>query len=280
MLRGREAALTALAMTAFAANSVLTRAALAPGLIDAASFGSIRAGSAAVALCGLLALRGTRPALSRDAVFPAAMLVAYLAFFSFAYLSLSTATGALILFGLVQVTMFGMGFVRGEIVSARGYAGLGLAVCGLVYLLFPGLESPDPLGAGLMALAGIAWGFYSLAGRGISDPLGATATNFLFALPPMLLISAVTFAGANATGSGIVLAIASGALASGCGYAIWYAALPSLSAGQAATVQLSAPVIAAIGGVLFLMEPLTLRLSIASLLILGGILLALRDKAN
>jgi drug/metabolite transporter (DMT)-like permease len=207
------------------------------------------------------------------------MLWAYVACFSFAYLTLSAGTGALILFGAVQVTMFSVGLRAGERFTATAWVGLALAVGGLVYLVSPGVAAPTPQGAGLMAAAGIAWGIYSLRGRGAGDPAAATAGNFLRAAPLALALS-VVFAGSfQASTEGVVLAIASGALTSGLGYVVWYAALPGLTALRAATVQLSVPPLAAAGGVLLLAEAVSMRLVLASAAILGGIALVLFSRS-
>jgi len=279
MISVRTAVLTAIAMVAFAANSVLTRGALGPDLIDPASFGTVRVLAAAIMVGVLLMIQGKAPMPGRQNVFPALMLFAYVACFSFAYVSLATGTGALILFGLVQLTMFSVAILRGERFALLSWLGLAMAFGGLVYLLFPGVEAPEPLGAILMAIAGIAWGFYTLAGKNFSDPLAATGANFLLTVPLVLVVSLIFLADAQITWTGALLAIASGALASGCGYAIWYAALPGLTSGQAATAQLSAPIIAALGGVLFVGEPLGVRLVIASLLVLGGVFIVLRQRS-
>ncbi|MEO1460373.1 MAG: DMT family transporter, partial [Pseudomonadota bacterium] len=262
----RTALLTVVAMIAFAANSLLTRAALGEGAIDAAGFTALRAVSGAVTLVLILRLRA-RPAdtpppspLSAGDWVMAAALFVYMAFFSFAYLSLSTGTGALVLFGAVQITMFAAALRAGERFAMAGWAGLALALAGLVYLVSPGLTAPDPLGAALMAVAGLAWGVYSLRGRGVADPLAASAGNFLRIVPFCLALCLPFFAGLSADPAGLALAVASGAVASGLGYVIWYAALPGLTAGRAATVQLSVPVIAAFAGVVLLDEAVTLRL--------------------
>ncbi|MBE2243917.1 MAG: DMT family transporter [Burkholderiaceae bacterium] len=274
------AALTAVAMVAFAANSLLCRIALAHATIDAASFGSIRLLAGALALGAILRLRRGAPARGAADGWAAAMLFAYVALFSFAYLTLSAGTGALILFGAVQLTMFGAGLAGGERFRAVAWCGLALAVGGLVVLLSPGLAAPPPAGAAMMAAAGVAWGVYSLRGRGVADPLAATAANFARATPLALLLSLVLAFDARVDASGAALAVASGALTSGLGYVIWYAALPSLSAMRAATVQLSVPPIAAFGGVLFLSETITLRLVAASLAILGGVALVLASRSR
>jgi drug/metabolite transporter (DMT)-like permease len=199
-------------------------------------------------------------------------------FFSFAYLTLSAATGALLLFGAVQLTMVAVALRNGEQLSAVSWLGLVLAFGGMTYLVAPGVTAPDPSGALLMVIAGIGWGSYSLIGRSAADPLRETANNFVYSAPLTVAASLVFWAGAEATAEGILLAAVSGALASGVGYALWYAALPNLTASRAATVQLSVPVIAAVGGILFLSEAISIRLGIATLLTIGGIWLVLKQR--
>lgn len=283
----RIAVLTIVAMLAFAANSLLCRLALGAGTIDAASFASLRMMSGALMLALILRARGVWVTAGGSAALlgaakPALMLFLYMACFSFAYLSLGAGTGALILFGAVQLTMFAVALLGGERFSLLSWAGLALAFAGLVYLVLPGLHAPDPLGALLMAVAGLAWGFYSLLGRRAADPLFATARNFLVAVPLVLAVSALTFLVApgttHAAPTGILLALASGALASGCGYVVWYALLPHLSAMRAATMQLSVPAIAALGGVLLIGEALTLRLVLAAIATLGGVAIVLVQR--
>ena len=276
----RTILLTAAAMLAFAANSLLCRLALQRASIDPASFSSIRLVSGALTLALIVRLGPQRASQARADWLAAAMLFAYVAFFSFAYLSLSAGTGALVLFGAVQLTMFGVGLRSGERFGPIACIGLLLAVAGLFYLVSPGVAAPPLLGAALMAIAGVAWGVYSLRGRGIADPLAATASNFARAAPLALLLSLLLAARAQADAGGIALAIASGALTSGIGYVIWYAALPGLTAMRAATVQLSVPPIAAFGGVLFLSEAITPRLAVASGAILGGIALVLASRSR
>ncbi len=283
--RAAIAAATLLAMLAFAANSLLCRRALGAGHIDAASFASLRmlSGAGALILLSLLKNRALpdRRAFARLAP-NAAMLFVYMAGFSFAYLSLGAGTGALILFGAVQLSMFVVALRSGEHFSRLAWAGWLLAISGLLYLLAPGLAAPDPVGAALMAIAGIAWGVYSILGRKEREPLSATAVNFTLGIPLVLLVSVISYLLAperlHADLTGIALAIASGALASGCGYVIWYAVLPHQPAARAAAVQLSVPAIAALGGILFIGEALSLRLVLASLLILGGIGIVLTQR--
>ena len=264
-------ALTCAALVGFAANSLLCRAALGAGIIDAASFTAIRIASGAAVLW-LLARGGARGAGSWAS---GVALFAYAAAFSFAYLRLSTATGALILFAAVQVSMIGIGVAKGERPRALEWVGLAIAAAGLVVLVLPGLAAPDPLGAGLMAAAGVAWGVYSLFGRGAAKPLAATADNFARALPLALVL---LVAARHVSLEGALLAVASGAIASGVGYSLWYAALPQLAPARAAIVQLSVPVIAAAGGALVLGEVVTARFAGATAAILGGILVALLAK--
>src|SRR5690606_10552116 len=267
-------------MIAFAANSLLCRVALEQPRIDPASFGSIRLASGALVLAVIVRLRADRDRPAPPDWLAAAMLFAYVALFSFAYLSLPAGTGALILFGAVQLTMLGAGLRAGERFAPAAWAGLAAAIAGLVYLVSPGVSAPAPLGATSMALAGAAWGVYSLRGRGIADPLAATASNFARAVPLALALSVLTAGAVHADGPGVVLAVASGALSSGIGYVIWYAALRGLTAMRAATVQLSVPPIAAIGGALMLAEPLTPRLMLASAAIIGGIAVVLATRAR
>lgn len=270
----RTSLLTALAMLAFAGNSVLCRMALGQELIDAASFTTVRILAGAVTLMLILLARG-RPAFTAPNWPGILALFGYMVFFSFAYLSLTTATGALLLFGTVQLTMLATAFRNGERFSVPAWAGLVAAFSGLVYLLAPGITAPDPLGALLMVVAGVAWGAYSLLGQRTDGALSATSSNFFYCVPIALVLSVLFASGMDVSVRGAMLAVASGALASGVGYAIWYAALSGLTAGSAATVQLSVPVIAAIGGVVLLSEPLSFRLVVASALTIGGIWLVL-----
>ena len=266
-------------MLAFAANSLLSRLALQHASIDPASFGTLRLGSGALVLAAIVRLRASPHRAARPDWLAAAMLFAYVACFSFAYLTLSAGTGALILFGMVQLTMFGVGLRAGERFSAAAWAGLALALAGLLALVAPGVAAPAPGGAALMAAAGVAWGIYSLRGRAAVDPVAATAGNFLRAAPLALALSLVFARDFHVSAEGVALAVASGALSSGLGYVIWYAALPGLTALRAATVQLSVPPLAAIGGVLLLSEALSLRLMLASAAILGGVALVLLSRS-
>ena len=276
----RIGTLTVLAMLAFAANSLLCRLALQQQAIDAASFGSVRLASGALVLAAIVRLRARPAHRARPDWIAAAMLWAYVVCFSFAYLWLAAGTGALVLFGAVQLTMFGVGLHAGERFSPLAWSGFALAVAGLLVLLWPGLAAPAPAGAALMALAGVAWGVYSLRGRSAGEPVAATAGNFARATPLALAVSLIFATQAQASAQGLLLAGASGALTSGVGYVLWYAALPHLGALRAATVQLSAPPLAALGGVLLLGEAATLRLVVASAAILGGIGLVLLARTR
>lgn len=268
--------LTSLAMLAFAGNSLLCRFALADQSIDAASFTTIRLVAGALVLLGVSALRQSGSAPWRGDWLSGAMLFLYAICFSLAYDFLTASTGALVLFSAVQFTMLLMGVREGERPGVRFWDGFALALGGLIYLLSPGLSAPPPMGAALMAIAGIAWGIYSLRGRGAGNPLALTRDNFVLAVPLALVASAILWSRMHASTSGIALAAISGALTSGLGYVIWYAALRSLGATRAAIVQLSVPAITALGAVLLLAEPLSLRLLVSSAAILGGIALALR----
>ena len=272
MSRPRLVCLTALALFAFAGNSLLCRMALAHTAIDAASFTAIRLGSGALVLWLIIAVRRERIVGAGN--WPSALaLFAYAAGFSFAYVRLSTATGALLLFGAVQGTMLGAGWARGERLQRRQAAGLALAAGGLFALLLPGLTAP-PLPAALLMLgAGGAWGIYSLRAKGTLNPTLTTAGNFLRTIPFAAALSIATLPDVALDGAGALAALASGGLTSALGYAIWYTALRGLTATNAATVQLSVPVIAALAGAAFLGESVTLRLLLASTAILGGIAL-------
>ena len=284
-MSGRTASLTVLAMLAFSANSILCRMALGAGDIDPASFSSIRLMSGAAMLGFIVLARHytTNPTPSPARVPPrwtALALFVYAALFSFAYITLSTGTGALILFGAVQLTMFIAAILKKESFSHLAKLGLAIAVAGLVYLISPGITAPDPISAILMAIAGVAWGMYSLWGREVSDPLMVTAKSFALAVPLAITLSLLNFNDIALSHRGIWLAMLSGSITSGCGYVVWYAALRGLSASSAATVQLSVPVLAAIGGIILLSEPLTWRLTIASTATLGGVALVLAQKSN
>lgn len=273
----RIVVLTLLSMIAFAANSLLCRLALHGTSVDAATFTSIRILSGTLALSLIVRLRGGKVRILGD--WPAALaLFAYAAGFSYAYVSLPASTGALLLFGAVQITMIGYGIRSGERLGIRQWIGLVAALTGLVGLLFPGLSAPSPGGAAAMLAAGVAWGIYSLRGKGTADPTAATASNFLRAVPFAFLWSALTYGHSSFDISGLAYGAISGALTSGVGYALWYAALPALRVTTAATVQLSVPVIATLGAMIILGEPLTPRIMLASLAILGGVAIVIAGR--
>jgi drug/metabolite transporter (DMT)-like permease len=271
--------LTALALTAFAANSILCRLALAEGEIDPYRFTAIRLVSGAIALVVLLSLGDSRRDVAKAGdPLSGGLLFVYAAAFSFAYVGLQAGTGALILFGTVQATMILSAVFKGERPAPLVWAGLAVALAGLAYLVLPGLQAPPPDRAMLMTLAGVAWGAYSLRGRGVSNPVKATRTNFVYAAIaslPLLLLGSLA-----ASPRGVLLAVFSGAATSGIGYVIWYAALPALGATRAAVVQLAVPILAAFGGVILLAEEPTLRLAVASVLTVAGIGLAVWARAR
>jgi drug/metabolite transporter (DMT)-like permease len=263
---------TSLALIAFAFNSILCRLALRNEAIDPASFTSIRLISGAVTLITLsYFFTKTGDKFKRGNWLSAFFLFAYAICFSVAYVSLTAGTGALILFGSVQMTMIAAALFKGERPKVLEWIGLAIALGGLVYLVFPGLTSPPLFYSSLMAGAGVAWGFYTLRGRGSGDPLGDTTGNFVRAAPMAILLSIPLFARIHLSNQGILLAVLSGAIASGIGYTIWYAALKHHTATRAAILQLAVPVIAALGGVSFLSEQFTARLLISGIFILGGI---------
>lgn len=268
---------TGLALIAFAANSIFCRLALGRGQIDPVNFTLIRLGSGALTLFLILAAT-RRPLALRGSWAGPALLLAYAAGFSFAYVSLSAGTGALLLFASVQTTMLVLALRAGERFRALEGVGLFAALAGLVYLVLPGLSAPSPVGCTLMVIAGMAWGGYSIRGRGSADALGDTARNFMLATPLIALASAATVRTAHVTAPGVMLAIASGALTSGIGYVVWFAALRGLSAIRAAMVQLAVPALAAAGGVVFLSERVTLRIVLAGVLILGGVAMAIAGR--
>lgn len=279
---GRSAATlvaaTVLVMLAFAANSVIARVALRTTDIDAATFTAVRLGSGAVVLWLVARLRRVAVTGSWGS---AAALFVYAAAFSLAYLSLGTGTGALLLFGAVQVTMIGVGLARGERFGRVQVLGLAVALAGLVVLVAPGVSAPSPGPAALMLSAGVAWGVYSLRGRRSGEPVGASAGNFVRAVvPTLVLLALVPVTGHDLVpdAAGVGWALLSGAVTSGLGYVAWYAVLPSLRAVTASTVQLSVPVLAAVGGVLLLSEQVTVRLVVASVATLGGVAVVLRGR--
>ena len=276
--RVRTAGLTVAALLGFAANSLLCRMALGPRLVDAATFTSIRILSGALMLLLLVRVAGTTregaPVMGAGSWTSAAALFGYAAAFSFAYLRIGAGMGALLLFGAVQATMLAWALREGERLRWNEAAGLLAALAGLVALVRPGMSAPDAAGALLMIGAGVAWGVYSLRGRGAARPLAMTASNFARAVPMALALSLAGLGFAHLSLRGSLLAVASGALSSGVGYSLWYAALRGLTATQASVVQLSVPVLAAAGGVAVLGEALTPRLLASGMAILGGVALA------
>ena len=277
-LRGpRLAVAVALALLAFAGNSLLARLALRDGGMDPASFTALRLASGALVLW-LLAIGFRKGANGRGNWASALALFAYAAFFSLAYVQLEAGAGALLLFGAVQVTMIGRGLWRGERLAMWQWLGLVLAVGGLAGLLLPGLTAPPPGPSVLMVVAGIAWGVYSLRGQGGGDAIRVTAGNFLRCLPFAAVFWLLMLDASRVDTAGVGYALASGALASGVGYAIWYTALPALRASTAATLQLCVPLLVALAGVAWLGEPATLRLALAALAIVGGVALVVRFR--
>jgi len=278
-MKTRVFTLTLLAMIAFASNSLLCRAALKHTSIDAATFTLVRIFSGAAVLWVIIKMRKGASQESGN-WWSALALFIYAAAFSFAYVDLAAGTGALLLFGAVQATMILWGFRKGERLDPIQIAGLVVAVAGLVLLVLPGLSAPPLIGSILMLSAGVAWGVYSLRGKTAGDAIAATSGNFLRAAPFAALVSIVMIRQARLDSSGVVYAFISGAITSGLGYVIWYAALSGLKAASAATVQLSVPVLAATGGILLLGEPITLRYVIASIAVLGGIFLVVIEKRS
>ena len=276
--------LTAFAMLAFAANSIFCRLALIEydgvASIDAASFTTIRLISGASVLAILMIMRSREFNVKNINPVSVIMLYTYAICFSLSYVDIATGTGALILFGTVQLTMILFGLFRGERPNKSAWTGILFAFVGLVYLLLPGVSAPPLISALLMMTAGVAWGIYSLRGKAISNPFVTTSWNFIGTVPLILITYLILYDTTFITQKGVVFAILSGALASGIGYSIWYSALPHLTSTRAATVQLTVPVIAAIGGVLFVSESFSLRLLVASVAILGGVYLTIRPSKS
>jgi len=274
-------AATTLAMIAFAANSVLCRLALDQHKIDAASFSSIRLLSGAAVLVLITAfLRPGEKLSSGGGWLSALLLLSYAISFSFAYLKLGTGTGALILFGAVQITMLSAAIIAGERPAFFEWTGFILGIGGLAYLVLPGLYAPSIAGSMLMIVSGISWGIYSLRGAKTNSPLVETRGNFLRTAPFAICLALIAFPFSMVSKEGVLYAVMSGAIASGLGYVVWYFALGRLLSSQAAIVQLSVPVIAAVGGVLFLSEQVTMRLVIAAIMTLGGISLPILGRAR
>ena len=275
--------LTVLALVAFASNSILTRLALGAGAMDAATFTTVRLLAGA---CGLAAIVRAQAGPSpvgrgggRGLIGPVA-LFAYAAPFTFAYVRIGAATGALLLFGAVQITMIGWGIAMGERPRVRSWLGIAAAAGGLAWLVLPSLRRPDPVGSALMVVAGGAWGVYSLAGKKATNALAANARSFVWAVPLALLLNLAAASSVAVSARGVLLAAISGGVTSGLGYAIWYRALRGLTATQAGIVQLSVPVIAAAGAVVFLHESVNPRLAISGAAVIGGLALVLSDRAR
>ncbi len=271
--------MTALALIAFASNSVLCRMALLDGSIDPASFTAIRVISGAVTLVILMALRGGRPMQTWPNWAAGASLFVYMVFFSFAYIALGAGTGALVLFGFVQLTMISAAIALRDPFPPMAWLGFVVSIIGVVFLVRPGSEAPDLFSSFQMALAGMAWGTYSLIGKRSKNPLHDTASNFIFCIPPVVFLVIIFWPEQNLNPAGLALAVTSGALASGCGYAVWYWCLPLLKTIQAAVLQFCVPVIAAAGGLVVLGEEFTQRLGISSVIVLGGIAIVMRSRS-
>jgi drug/metabolite transporter (DMT)-like permease len=265
---------TVIALLAFAGNSILCRYALKGDVIDASSFTAVRLISGALFLVLLIMLKHRgRFNLKEGSWSSAFYLFLYMVTFSFTYITLDTGVGALILFGAVQVTMIFMNVLKGKMLRPIEWIGLLVAFSGLSLLLLPSASTPPLVGFLLMGISGCAWGFYTLAGKQVKNPLMNTANNFIRTLPFVALLIIFTLEASNISNEGLLLAIVSGALTSGLGYAIWYAALKGLNVTQAAILQLTVPIIATFGGVVFTHETITMQLVISSLLVLGGILI-------
>ncbi|MFI5234766.1 MAG: DMT family transporter [Gemmatimonadales bacterium] len=271
---------TAVALVAFAGNSLLCRLALRSHSIDAASFSAVRLAAGAGMLALLLHWRQASAPRQTGSWISGGYLLLYAVPFSFAYVSLSAGTGALLLFGAVQLTMVLVAIRRGQRPGTVQCIGLLVAFGGLAYLCLPGITAPSPVGAALMLVAGIGWGLYSLRGHGSADALGQTAGNFARTIPLVLVVWLVASPSVHLEPGGILWALLSGAVTSGLGYAIWYKALPHLSSVTAAAVQLAVPLLAGVGGILLLDEEFTLRLAMASVLILGGIGVTIIGRAR
>lgn len=270
---------TSLALIAFAANSVLCRLALGNGSIDAASFTVIRLLSGAVVLCVILSFqRNNQDALSKGSWMASFTLFLYAITFSYAYLSVDTGTGALILFGSVQITMIILSIIGGTRLHITEWFGVVIAITGFIYFILPNVSTPSMNGFILMTISGISWGVYTLIGRRSKNPLTDTTYNFVRTIPFVVLLAVFTLDNMSYSNDGVILALLSGGITSGVGYTIWYIALNDLSSTQASVIQLSVPIIAAIGGVIFVSELITFRLIISAIIVLGGILMVVLGK--
>ena len=274
---------TGLALIAFAANSVLCRLALGESAIDASTFTIVRLLAGAIVLTVIMSISkiksNSNTNSSTKGSWPASIaLFIYALTFSFAYVTLDTATGALILFGSVQITMILMSIFSGNRLHISEWFGMAIAFTGFVYLILPGVTTPSVIGFLLMTVSGIAWGIYTLKGRGSQNPIMDTAFNFLRTMPFVIILAVITIKYAHYSSEGILLAVLSGSIASGIGYMIWYSALSGLSVTQAAVLQLLVPVIAAVGGIIFVSESISFRLTVSSAMILGGILMVVLGR--
>jgi drug/metabolite transporter (DMT)-like permease len=279
----QTALLTLLALVAFASNSILTRLALGAGAMDAATFTTLRLLAGACVLAAIVRAQGGPSPVGRAGrrglIGPVA-LFAYAAPFTFAYVRIGAATGALVLFGAVQITMVGWGIATGERPRVRSWVGIAAAAAGLAWLMLPSLRRPDPIGSALMVVAGCAWGVYSIAGKKATNALAANARSFVWAVPLALLLNLAAASSVAISARGLLLAAISGGVTSGLGYAVWYRALRGLTATQAGIVQLSVPVIAAAGAVVFLHESVSPRLAISGAAVIGGLTLVLSDRVR
>jgi drug/metabolite transporter (DMT)-like permease len=269
---------TAAALCAFAGNSLLTRLALGRMTIDAATFATVRLAAGAGMLLLVTRVRRGRPFRISGSWLSATALFLYALPFSYAYVSLTAGTGALILTGSVQATMMLAALTKGERPHLLQWLGLGVALAGLVYLVLPGLAAPSLLGSISMALAGVAWGLYSLLGRGTPSPLDQTTGNFVRALPLVVIVGMLARSHVHVEPTGILLGLACGAVTSGLGYVFWYAAVQGLTATRAAMIQLPVPILAGAGGVILLGEAISRRLLLSALVVLGGIALSLAGR--
>ncbi|WP_315837651.1 DMT family transporter [Bradyrhizobium prioriisuperbiae] len=281
MLDLTTGSLTVVALFCFAANSILCRLALAPNLIDASSFATVRVTAAAAILTMLVVLSQRRlPRFNTHCISSIVSLFAYIIFFSLAYTRISTGVGALVLFGSVQVTMIGFALWQGERLPTTSWVAFGVAIIGLAYLVSPGMSAPEPIGAIFMILSGTAWALFSLSGRSKVDPIDSNAVSFIGCVPLALIANAVFSKDFSITTEGFLLAVASGAIASGLGYAVWYAALRKLTITHASTVQLLVPALAAFGGAVLLSEPITFRLLLASGALLGSVAVIILKRSR
>ncbi|WP_057832906.1 DMT family transporter [Colwellia sp. TT2012] len=284
MTRLKIILITILSLLAFAANSLITRFALEKTSIDEASFIMLRVVSGALFLWLFVTIKNHKAPLQSGSWLAAAALFIYAVSFTYGYGLIAAGTGALLLFGSVQITMTLVGYREGERLNRVQLIGFVLALAGLVILMLPGIRAPSFIGALLMCISGIAWGIYTLQGRGASDPAAATAGNFIKAAPMAILlwfiVNLVDHGSINLDSTGAFYALFSGIITSGMGYIIWYSILPELKAIQAAVVQLSVPILVTLAGAMLLNEAITLRVVLASCAILSGTILVLTCKKS